>query len=418
MNKIDLKNKILNNKKIIENFSYLSALQVFNMLLPLITYPYIIGVLGQEKYGLVIFAQTVASYLVIFVSFGFNISATKEVSIQRENRLKLIEIISSVFIIKIVLFLISLGILFFLIFFIPQAKSYEALFVFSTWAVLYDVVFPIWYFQGIEKMKYITYITLISRFLFLGLIFVFIHKPDDYLFIPIINGIGALMAGGVSLFIIFWKHKVSFKMQPIHVLKKYFIESIPIFTSNLSIKLYVNTNKVIIGTFLGMSDVASYDLAEKITSILKIPQSILSQSIFSRISREKNKGFIKRIFRVSMVINITLFILVLLFSDYLIDFLGGKQMLSARPVVWILGLTVPIVGISNIFGVQLLIPFGFNLNFNKVILSSGLFYIIILFGIWLCNSMTIINISLATLLTEIFVATYMFYYCKKNLLWN
>jgi len=137
-----------------------------------------------------------------------------------------------------------------------------------------------WYFQGIERMKYITYINLISRLIFLGLIFVFIHNPNDFLFVPIIYGIGALVSGSIALVIIFGNHQISFKWQPFQNLRYYFMDSFPIFVSNVSISLYVSTNKVITGTFLGMSEVAYYDLAEKLTSVLKLPQGILSQSLF------------------------------------------------------------------------------------------------------------------------------------------
>ena len=81
---------------LIRNFSYLSLLQVFNLILPLIVYPYLIRVLGKETYGLVVFAQSLVFYLVILVGFGFNISATKEVSIHRNDSKKLGEIVSSV----------------------------------------------------------------------------------------------------------------------------------------------------------------------------------------------------------------------------------------------------------------------------------------------------------------------------------
>lgn len=411
------KEKAGRNKTLIQNFSYLSALQVFNMLLPLITYPYLIRVLGKETYGLVVFAQAIIGYLVILVGFGFNISATKEVSIHRDNKEKLSEIVSSVLLIKGSLFLISMLILSTLIFFIPRAQEYKALFFLTMWMCLYDVIFPIWYFQGIEQMKYITYITLFSRLTFVALIFVFIHSPVDYLYIPIINGIGALLAGITSLYIIFASHKVNFGLQSYQNLRFYFKDSIPIFISNVSTRLYVSTNKVIIGAFLGMGEVAYYDLGEKITSILKIPQSILSQSLFPKISKEKNISFIKQIFKVSILINTALFIFVILFSRQIVVLLGGMQMLNAVIVVNILAFTVPIIAMNNIFGIQLLIPFGHNKTFSKIIVLSGVFYMFQALAIWLTIGFSLINISIITVTTEIIVTSFMFYYCKKYRLW-
>lgn len=405
------------HKTLIQNFSYLSALQVFNLTLPLVTYPYLIRVLGKETYGLVVFAQAIVAYLAILVGFGFNISATRDISVHRENKEKVSEIVSSVLIIKGILFLLSCIIMFILLLIIPQAHDYKALFFLSLWACLYDVIFPIWYFQGIEKMKYFTYLSLTSRLIFLVLIFIFIHTPADYLYVPIIYGIGAIVAGAVALFLMFKKHQIQFSWQSYQTLKFYVKDSTPIFISNVSVSLYVSTNKVITGTFLGMAEVAYYDLAEKLIFVLRIPQSILSQSLFPKISKEKNINFIKRIFKISLLGNSLLFVLMLLLSHHIIVVLGGSQMLPAISVVNILAFTVPIVAMSNIFGIQLLIPFGYNKLFSRIILASGLFYLLLMLILWLSNGFSIISISIVTVITEVFVTTTMYFFCKKVNLW-
>jgi len=415
---INIREKVVRYKTLIQNFSYLSALQIFNLLLPLITYPYLIRVLGKETYGLVVFAQAIIGYLLILVGFGFNMSATKDVSIHRDNKEKLSEIVSSVLIIKSVFFIISLIILVVVLWLIPQVKDYKLLFYLTMWMCLYDVLFPQWYFQGIEQMKFITYITLVSRLIFFGLIFVFIHSPSDYLFMPVISGLGAIIAGLISLYIIFYIHRIQFSKQPLPVLKKYFKESIPIFVSNVSIKLYGSTNKVLVGAFIGMAEIAYYDLAEKIVSVIKLPQSIVGQTIFPKISRDKNLQFVKKYFYISLIINVILTGLTVAFTKPIILLLGGSTMLDAKYIVWILVFTTPFVAMSNIWGFQLLIPFGYNKAFQKVILSSSFVYIILMISIWQLYYFSIINISLVNLIIEIFVAFGFLYQCKKNNLWR
>jgi PST family polysaccharide transporter len=278
---------------------------------------------------------------------------------------------------------------------------------------IYNVIFPTWYFQGIEKMKFITYITLVSRLIFVALIFVFIHSDKDYLLLPIINGIGAMVAGIISLVIIFGKDKLRFRIQSFQRLKYYIRDTIPIFLSNVSVQIYVNTNKVIIGAFLGMSEVAYYDLAQKIITILKVPQAILGQTIFPKISKEKNLVFVRNIFKLSLLMNSILFLLVVLFSKKIVFLLGGMQMVNAVLVVNILAFTIPVIGMSNIFGVQLLISFGYKNTFTRGIVYSGIFYFIQALFIWKFIGFSIINVSIITVITEMFVTIYMIYYCQK-----
>ena len=408
----------MTHKKIIENFSYLSALQIFNIMLPLITYPYLIRVLGQDVYGLVVFVQAIIGYIVILIRFGFTISATKNIAIHRNDKSKLSEIVSSVLIIKSILFLLILIIFVIIVCITPMIYNYKVLFMLTMWMCIYEILFPTWYFQGIEQMKYITYITLFGRIVFLCLVFILINKSDDYLFIPIINAIVSLTVGFISLFIIFYKHKIKFVFQPIHILNYYFKESIPIFVSNVSTSLYVNMGKVLVGTYIGMKEVAYYDLAEKITNLFKMPHAILSQSVFPQINRDKNISFVRKLSKIYFILTLCFITFVLLFSEYFVSFLGGELMMPSVGILNIFILTVPIVAMSNIFGVLTLIPFGYSKAFTKVIMMSFLVYLFQIFLLFFLGMVSVYSISIILVITEIFVTCRMYFYCKKYNLWT
>lgn len=414
----NLKDSIANNKSLVRNFSYLSLLQVFNLVLPLLSYPYLIRVLGTSIYGKIIFAQAIIGYLTLLVGFGFSITATKEISIHRKNNEKISEIVSSVLIIKVLLLIISFFFFLPFFFFFDQVAENKILYILTLWLCIYEIIFPVFYFQGIEKMKYISIITLIVRCLFVALIFVFIRNESDYLYVPLLNLLGAILAGLSSMYVVFYKHKIRFYVPELKVLKFYFKESIPVFLSNISIQLYVSTNKVLIGSFLGMTEVSYYDLGEKILNILRIPQGIISQSVFPKISLDKNISFVKKIFNYSLAFNFMLFLLLVVFSDTIIKILGGQEMLPAKGVVILLGLTLPIVAISNVFGTLVMIPFGMNKLFSKIIMFSGVIFIIQFLFLWILNLITIYSLCIITVITELFVSFLMYYYCKKNNLWT
>lgn len=413
-----LKYFIHSHKTLLKNFSYLGLFQLLNITLPLITYPYLIRVLGGNNYGLIVFAQAIIGYFVTLVSFGFNLTATQQISLHRSDKNKVSEIVSSVFVIKGLLFLVSFFMLFLFLETGVIKEGENILYYLTLWLCFYEWLFPIWYFQGIEQMKFITVITFISRLVFLALLFLLVTKQSDFLRVPVIHGIGALISGAISLYIVFFRHKIRFTFQSPRVLFTYFRESIVVFVSNVSTKLYLSTNKVLIGAFVGLQAVAYYDLAEKIVTVLKTPQTILSQAVFPKISKDRDLGFVRQLFTVSVWGNGIIFLCVLLFSKQIILVLGGEAMLPGLNALLILAITIPLVSMSNVFGIQVLIPFGYDKAFGRVIISSGMLYILLVAFIWIFFGISLNTISLVTVLTELFVTVYMYYSCVKLNLWK
>ena len=209
--KTKIKNFIKKEKRLLGNFFSLSILQIFTYALPLLIMPYLVRILGVEKFGLVAFAQSFIMFFNIIVDFGFTLSATREISVNRDNREKVTEIFSSVMTIKFVLILFTYMIMNGIVFSFNKFSPEWQLFNFSFLFVIGQAMFPIWYFQGMESMKYITIVNVTSKLLFAGLIFVIIHKPDDYIFVPILNG-GGMICGAV-LSLLFIKRKFNQKLR-------------------------------------------------------------------------------------------------------------------------------------------------------------------------------------------------------------
>ena len=409
-----LKELLIRYKVLVSNFSYLAVLQMITLLVPIITLPHLFGVLGDTTWGVVVFAQSVVLYLGILVSFGFNISATKDISIHREDTSKISEIVSSVFVIKGVLFIVSLLIITVLIYTIPFFKNYKLLFLLSMWFCLYEFIFPIWYFQGLEKMKYITLINLVSRFIFLILIFVLIREESDYILVPVINGIGSVFSGLIAMIIIFKKDKVTFFIPKISILRYYFKESSPIFLSNFS-QLYIKMNKIIIGAFIGLDQVAYYDVAEKITNLMKVPISLISQTVFPKIVKDKNLSFIKKILKINLGIQAVLLLIVIPTAPFIVKLISGKDIPLATTALIILSLTVIPVVINNTMAVQTLLAFGFKKYFARSIIGSGIVYGIFILNMYIFDIWYLYGICIAVLISEIATSILSFYYIKKNM---
>lgn len=119
------------NKLVFKNVFFLSLMQGANYILPFITIPYLVRTIGIEKYGLIAFAQSFAAYFVIFTDYGFSLSATKLISINRNDSKKISEIFSSVLYVKLVFVILSIIISTIIIFSFKKFYSEYEIFYFS-----------------------------------------------------------------------------------------------------------------------------------------------------------------------------------------------------------------------------------------------------------------------------------------------
>ena len=197
---VEKDNKITSNKKkLFKNWGALSFLQLSNYLFPLITLPYVLRVLGPEKYGLINFAAAFTGYLVIISDYGFNLSATKDISINRNDETIINKIFSSVILTKIFLGIISLILMFIVVQLFDTFRRNEELYYITFGMVIGKILFPQWFFQGIEKMKYITIINFITRFIGTIAIFVLIRVQNDFLVLAAINSSVQVLVGVIGL---------------------------------------------------------------------------------------------------------------------------------------------------------------------------------------------------------------------------
>lgn len=408
-----LKANVLKNKILIENFTFLSVLQVSNLILFLITIPYLFRVLGSMKYGLIVFAQTIVYYLTIFTNFGFNLTATRDISVNRSDRGKVSEIVSSVLTLKLLFFVLSLGLMYLLTLLIPGFKEHRLLYILSMCACLSEALFPVWYFQGIEKMKYITMINVTTRVLATILIFIIITRAELYYMYPFLLGIGTLSGAFVALVIVFRKHRVSFRIQKPEILKRYLSENMLYFFSNVSTQIYINANKIIIGSFLGMVQVAYYDVADKVINIIKVPYSITGQTLFPKVARDRNVRFLKRIMLYTLIFSLIAITAVFVFSGPIISFFSGSLNTNSINILRILSISLLPITVSIFYGDLLLINFGLKTEYAKMRFFGFLVYILIFAGLFFSGYLGVIQIAFMIVAVEFFIASYSYILCRS-----
>ena len=168
------------------NFGYLMLLQIAGYVFPLITIPYLARVIGVEGFGKIAFAAAVIVWFQTISDWGFNYTATRDVARNRDNLEKVSRIFSNVLWARVLLMLISFVLLCTLTETIPYFKENQAILLVTFLLVPGHIMFPDWFFQAMERMKYITIFSLISKALFTVLVFVLIKEKQDYILQPLI----------------------------------------------------------------------------------------------------------------------------------------------------------------------------------------------------------------------------------------
>jgi len=373
-------------RRLIENFLSLSVLQLSNYILPLITLPYLTRVLGPEKFGLISFAQAFIGYFIILTDYGFNLSATREIAIYRENKEKLSEIFSSVMVIKFFLFLLALGILSAIIFTFEKFKQDWKLYYLTFGMVLGQVLFPVWFFQGMEKMKYITFLNILAKLIFTIAIFVFVRKVEDYLYVPFLNSLGFIIAVIIALWIVFKDFGIGFGMPSWERIKHEFKNGWHIFVSTISINFYKNNSILILGLFANNEIVGYFTIAKRLIDLLNQIAGVISQTIYPYVSKQININYQKTIQflqKVGLLIAFYTFVfgvILFVFSSKIIYIISGNYFSESILSLKLMAFVPMFIGI-NVPAVQMLLGKGLDKKFLKAVFIGAILDIILNFSL-------------------------------------
>lgn len=336
----NIKLRFKNNGKVVENYFFMTALQIISSAFGVLIYPYLIRVLGAESYGLYVFAVATASYFVGIVSFGFSFPGVKAIAQNKDNLQIKSAVVSSVFTSKILLGIVSLVIFIGLLLTVPLLKDHKGLFLIVYAQILSEIFFPIWYFQGVQKMKIVTYFQLAFRILSLPFIFILVRSTDDLLQYAFIATLSVVLPAVALYVYLIRRENLTIRLQPISKLKTYFKEATPFFWSSTAGTIKQESVTIIVGAFFGMKDVALYDLANKLIMLPRMLTMSINTALFPKVIEDIKTETIKKIEKYETMIGLAVVLFVVVFGYWIIWLLGGKEMTGAYPLAIVLSFTV------------------------------------------------------------------------------
>ena len=319
------------------------------------------------------------AYFGILIDYGFDLSATREVSIHRDNKEKLNEIYSAVTTIKIVFFIISFFIISVIIFSFEKFHQNYLLFYFYFFILIDSILSPIWFFKGIEKMKYITFFSLSSRILYTIGIFLFIKEAKDYYLVPLLNFFSTLIIGVFVIIILFFSFKIKFQLVPYSNLIQTLKDGWNIFKSTIGISLYRNINVLILGFVCDEKTIGYYAIAEKILKIIQFMNIPVGETLYphlsNKFSKENKKISVESLFRYGkyfFLVYMIIFIVSIILSKFIITFIAGKFIYNIAINFYILSFIIVIGGLNYYFGILGLVALGMYNEFAKIIMKIAI----------------------------------------------
>ncbi len=411
-----IKNKDI--KIIFSGFGALSALQAINIIIPLISVPYAVRVIGADYFGLVNFAAAFAGFFMIAEDYGFNITANRDIARNREDKNICVEIYNSVLTSKIILFLVSSAIITLIVFSFGEFSNNKSVYLVHLGTLAGTALFPQWFFKGMEKMTYIAVPGIIIKTITVVLIFILVREKGDYLLYAVLLNAGNFVLGLAGAGIVALKFRYGFIMPSLSSIKRVLTDGLEVFFSIICTSIYGYANTFILGLFTDYKIVGLYAAADKVITGVNGLISNLNESTYPRISSllsadlKKGIELTKTSAGIIGAVSLACSLLLFAFADLIVKIFFGESFAEAAVMIRIMALIPFFVSLNNLFGVQTVLNRGYKKQFLGIIFVSLICFLCLSFILVPLLHAEGTSISIAA--TELLVLLLMAAYIKRK----
>jgi O-antigen/teichoic acid export membrane protein len=391
---------------------------VLNLGFPILTFPYISRLLGPANLGEVNYVDSLVQLVIFIAALGIPYYGMKEIAQAKKDPIRQASILYQLLTINFLF--IFIGALFFTIYVLAFSAIHidNELLFYALVVILTQPLMADWFFAGNQEFIFLIKRNVAVRLITLICIFLFIQNRNDY-----INYYGLLV--GAQVLQSFWNLYSYSRLRPfkffyLNDFKNHFKPITVLFAATAFISLYVYLDTVILGNIAGTKVVGFYSVGMK---IIRLSLYIISAGIavlFPAIAiliQEKEMGamqqMINKAIQAIILLGLPIFLGMLLFAKPFVYLFAGDEFSEAAVTIMILSPLPMIIGLSNLFGLQILIPLGKEINLLKAVSITTVLALFL--QIILATYFSFVGTALATLITEFFVLSLTFFYVKKNI---
>lgn len=345
------------------NFIMNAILTMSSFLFPLITFPYVSRILLPIGTGKVSFANSVVTYFVMISQLGIPTYGIRACAIVRNDEEKLKKTVYELFLINVVMSILAYIVFFAALIYVPRLRADRTLFLITGTLIFFNTIGVEWLYKALEQYTYITVRSIIFKFIALIAMFVLVHDVNDYV---IYGGISIFAASASNVFNFIRLRKIIGKKKVSQLnFKQHFKPVFTFFIISCATTIYTNLDNVMLGFMKDDVEVGYYNAATKIKNILVSIVTSLGTVLMPRASYYLQNGMEDEFYKLSkkaikfvFLAATSMMIYFMLFAREGVLFLSGEAFEGAILPMMIIMPTLFFIGLTNIMGIQMLVPMG------------------------------------------------------------
>lgn len=396
-----------------------AILTMSQFLFPLLTFPYISRIFLPAGMGKVSFATSVVSYFALFAQLGIPTYGIRACARVRDDKEALTRTVQELFLINLVMSVLAYVALFGAILFVPRLHQEKELFLVVGLTILFNAIGMEWLYKALEQYTYITVRSILFKLIAILAMFLLVHEQSDYM---IYGGVSILASSASNVFnFIHLYHYISLKPVGHYNFRQHFKAVFIFFAMSCATTIYTNLDTVMLGFLTSDAEVGYYNAAVKIKSILVSVVTSLGVVLLPRASYYVECKLMDKFCRITHValnfvilISVPLTVYFILFAKEGIFFLSGTEYEASIVPMQIIMPTLIFIGMTNIMGIQMLIPLGKE----RVVLYSEIAGAVadLLLNVALIPSMASAGAAIGTVVAESVVFAVQFWALRKEVL--
>lgn len=406
--------KKLTSHRLFKNTSALIIMQLFTYVAPFIVLPYLSRILGADGFGLMVAALSLTVIANVCTDFGFNLSATYLISRKQSQTRYISKIITAIYALKLLLLvLVFAGIAVYL----ALAVSYTSLAIIAIYmTVFFQAFMSPWLFQGIEKMKLITYSTIASRMMYVVIIFLLVKNKEDYDLALMCNAIATMLACFLANWLI--KREGFYLAKPSkRLLKLMLAHSSQFFASRIFYTGSSSFSVLVLSAYMPSGIVGLYGASEKLYKAFKSLIMPISQALYPYMASTGNYRFLLRLIGVLAIAMAVPAYIVYFFSNEILALFFGAEFVAATPILKIFIITGYVGFLSIMFGYPAFSSIKRVDVANKSVIVSGACLLLMLAVGALIGSISAATVAYMVLIAEcisLLIRVVMFLYITRK----